>query len=92
MQAAPLSTAPDPTVAAPDDRLSRMRAGQQATVAGICDDCDPAVRCRLRDLGFTAGTAVTCVRRAPLGSPVVYRIGETDLCLRQPLAELVLVR
>ena len=92
MQAAPLSTAPDPAGALPDDTLSTMRAGQQATVAGICEDCDTAVRCRLRDLGFTAGTPVTCVRRAPLGSPVVYRIGETDLCLRRPLAELVLVR
>ncbi|MCB2178087.1 MAG: ferrous iron transport protein A [Actinomycetales bacterium] len=92
MQAAPLSTAPDPAGTVPADRLSTMRAGQQATVAGICEDCDTAVRCRLRDLGFTAGTPVTCVRRAPLGSPVVYRIGETDLCLRRPLAELVLVR
>lgn len=92
MQAAPLSTAPGSPDAAPGDRLSRMRTGEQATVAGICEDCDTAVRCRLRDLGFTAGTPVTCVRRAPLGSPVVYRIGETDLCLRRPLAELVLVR
>lgn len=86
-------TAPNPADATPGDaRLSRMRTGQAATVAGICEDCDAAVRCRLRDLGFTAGTPVTCVRRAPLGSPVVYRIGETDLCLRRPLADLVLVR
>lgn len=92
MHAAPLSTARDSASDVPDDRLSRMRVGQQATVGGICEDCETAVRCRLRDLGFTAGTPVTCVRRAPLGSPVVYRIGETDLCLRRPLAELVLIR
>ncbi len=92
MQAAPLTTAPGSAGTVPHDSLSRMRAGQQATVAGLREDCDAAVRCRLRDLGFTPGTPVTCVRRAPLGSPVVYRIGETDLCLRRPLAELVLVR
>ncbi|MDO8107460.1 FeoA family protein [Isoptericola sp. b441] len=76
---------------APADRLARLRTGDAATVAEICE-CDPAVRCRLRDLGITAGAPVVCVRRAPFGSPVVYRIGESDLCLRSDLAELVVVR
>ncbi|MCV2393388.1 ferrous iron transport protein A [Actinotalea sp. M2MS4P-6] len=80
------------STAAAERSLAGLRTGDAATVAAICETCDPALRCRLRDLGFTAGTPVSCVRRAPFGSPMVYRIGETDLCLRRGLAELVLVR
>lgn len=72
-------------------RLSSLRAGESSQVLGISATCEPAVRCRLRDLGVTAGTEVTCVRRSPFGSPVVYRIGESDLCLRSSLADLVVV-
>ncbi len=79
------------TALSTEPRLSSLRAGESAEVAGICASCEPGLRGRLRDLGITSGTPVTCVRRAPLGSPVVYRIGESDLCLRRALADLVVV-
>jgi ferrous iron transport protein A len=86
------ATAPAPTdQARPGVRLSALRTGDQAQVARLADSLPPAVRRRLHDLGVVAGTSVTCVRRAPFGSPVVYRLGETDLCLRRALADAVVV-
>lgn len=44
---------------------------------------------RLGDLGFTPGTTVEVVRRAPLRDPVVYRVRDYDICLRRAQAALV---
>lgn len=38
---------------------------------------------RLRELGFTPGTDVEFVRRAPLGDPLCFRLRGTELCLRR---------
>lgn len=72
-------------------RLSDLRRGDDARVTALRDDLGPEVCRRLGDLGFRPGTAVQCLRRAPLGSPVVYCIGEVELCLRGDLAACVLV-
>ena len=83
----------DPDSGAPDRPrvLSGLRTGDRAMVSGIESGLDAAVRRRLHDLGVSPGTPVTCLRRAPFGGPIVYRIGETELCLRRTLADAVLV-
>lgn len=48
-----------------------------------------AAAARLADLGFTAGTEVRVVRRAPLRDPVIYRVKDYELCLRRGQAECV---
>lgn len=80
-----------PVLATTGVRMSALRRGDVARVSGLDPDLDAAVRRRLLDLGFVCDAAVQCLRRAPLGSPTVYRIGETDLCLRGDLARCVLV-
>lgn len=45
---------------------------------------------RLGELGFTPGTVVEVVRRAPLRDPVVYRVRDYEICLRR--TEAVYVR
>jgi len=81
----------------PDDvtptvtRLSSLHRGAVGRVAGLDPVLGPAVRRRLADLGFVFDAQVRCLRRAPLGSPTVFRIGETDLCLRRSLSDRVLV-
>jgi Fe2+ transport system protein FeoA len=93
------ATAPAPTDARPPARpgvpagvrLSTLRTGDRAVVVGLAGTLAPAVRRRLHDLGVAAGTPVTCLRRAPFGSPVVYRVGDTDLCLRRALTDAVVV-
>lgn len=70
---------------APEDgsRLSAMAAGATALVTGIDPATTPEVVRRLRELGFRTGIEVHCLRRAPLGSPTAYRVGESDICLRR---------
>lgn len=71
--------------------LSALRTGETGRVVGLADHLGPAVCRRLADLGFLAQTPVECLRRAPMGTPVVYCVGESELCLRGDLAECVLV-
>lgn len=71
--------------------LLSLRRGQAATVVAVSDELGAAAGRRLADLGFVAGTRVQCLRRSPFGSPVVYAVGESDLCLRADLASAVLV-
>jgi ferrous iron transport protein A len=49
----------------------------------------PVTARRLVDLGFTRGTAVRVLRRAPLRDPVVYRVKDYELCLRRAQAACV---
>ncbi len=44
---------------------------------------------RLRELGLTAGTPVSFVRRAPLGDPLCFRFRGIELCLRRDEARRV---
>lgn len=72
-------------------RLATLSAGGRARVVGLDAATPGEVARRLYDLGFRANTTVTCVRRAPLGSPTVYRVGESDVCLRPAEARRVTV-
>lgn len=44
---------------------------------------------RLRELGFTPGTEVVFLRRAPLGDPLLFRLRGTDLSLRRSEAACI---
>ncbi len=70
-------------------RLATLRRGQRARVIGLDQAAPAEVARRLHDLGFRRGTPVTCVRRAPLGSPTIYRLGESDICLRRAEASWI---
>jgi ferrous iron transport protein A len=71
--------------------MTTLRRGGQGRVARLDPALPAAVSRRLIDLGFTVGADVRCLRRAPLGSPVIYRVGETELCLRRGLSDCVLI-
>ncbi len=73
-------------------RLSALVRGARAQVTGIDPATPLPVARRLRDIGFRADTPVTCLRRAPLGSPTIYRVGESDVCLRRSEAQHVTVK
>jgi ferrous iron transport protein A len=61
-------------------------------VVGLTPEASPATARRLEDLGFTRGTTVEVVRRAPLRDPVIYRVKDYDLCLRRAQSGCVLAR
>jgi ferrous iron transport protein A len=49
----------------------------------------PEVANRLRQLGFRPAANVEVIRRAPLGDPTIYRVQDTELCLRRREARLI---
>jgi ferrous iron transport protein A len=86
-----LATGVDALAAAPCVPMSELRRGALARVVGLDPTLPRSVSRRLADLGFTADTEIECVCRAPLGSPTIYRVGESRLCLRRGLCEGILV-
>jgi ferrous iron transport protein A len=69
--------------------LTQLSPGQHATIAGLTADATPAVATRLRQLGFRPTARVEVIRRAPLGDPTIYRVLDTELCIRRREARLI---
>ncbi|EID14866.1 FeoA family protein [Mycobacterium xenopi RIVM700367] len=69
--------------------LAQLAPGQQATVVGLAPQADPAVGRRLHQLGFRPTARVDVIRRAPLGDPTIYRVHNTELCIRRREARLI---
>lgn len=69
--------------------LADLAPGASAVVVRVAVDQSPETARRLEDLGFTPGTVVQVVRRAPLKDPVVYRVKDYDVCLRRAHAACV---
>jgi ferrous iron transport protein A len=69
--------------------LADLAPGVRATVTHVVAAAAAAER--LADLGFTAGTVVRVVRRAPLRDPVIYRVKDYEICLRREQAVCVRV-
>lgn len=72
--------------------LCDLAPASRASVAAVTSDTSQATARRLRDLGFTPGTEIEVVRRAPLRDPMIYRLRDYEVCLRRAQAGCVLVR
>lgn len=70
--------------------LHELPPGTEATVVSLTGD--PAARWRMLDLGLVPGTAVTVLRRSPLGDPTLYGFRGTMIALRKQDAAGVLVQ
>lgn len=87
----PSCNKPQPTVVestAPASLADLPRIGL-GRVLGVQGDDDTAQR--LRELGFTPGTEVQFVRRAPFGGPLIVQLRGYQLCLRATEARRVQV-
>jgi ferrous iron transport protein A len=62
--------------------LADLDRGQRATVVGYADQVEATTARRLFDLGLVPGVEVTMVRRAPLRDPVIFRVGDYEIALR----------
>ena len=69
--------------------LDQLPIGEVATIA--CFDDDDIVARRLFDLGFMPGESVTRLRQAPLGDPLMFRVGGVEIVLRRAQAKRILV-
>ncbi len=77
------SDASTPTDPARSTCLADLRPGMRAEVVDIDTAVGPSTARRLFDLGFTPGSEVTVLRRAPLGDPVVLHVAEYEVALRR---------
>jgi len=71
--------------------LCDLAPARRASVAAVSAGASPSTARRLMDLGFTPGTEIEVVRRAPLRDPVIYRLRDYEVCLRRAQAGCVLV-
>jgi len=62
--------------------LADLDRGKRAVVLGYSDLMEPSTARRLFDLGLAPGVEVTMVRRAPLGDPVIFGVGDYEIALR----------
>jgi ferrous iron transport protein A len=69
--------------------LAQLPPGARATVVGTLPQATSAVASRLVQLGFRPSAQVDVIRRAPLGDPTIYRVQDTELCLRRREAQLI---
>jgi ferrous iron transport protein A len=69
--------------------LAQLSPGHRATVVGTVAEANPVIVNRLGQLGFRAKARVDVIRRAPLGDPTIYRVRDTELCLRRREAQLI---
>ena len=69
--------------------LAQLAPGQRATIVGFAPQANSAVAGRLHQLGFRPAARVEVIRRAPLGDPTIYRVLDTELCIRSREARLV---
>ena len=67
--------------------LDALRVGEAATIAAF--DANDVVARRLFDLGFTPGEPVVRLRQAPLGDPLMFRVGGIEIVLRRTEARRV---
>ncbi|MBO4932716.1 MAG: ferrous iron transport protein A [Clostridia bacterium] len=72
-------------------KLCDLRPGESAVVHTVADPAHPLAD-RLRDLGLTAGSAVTCTMQSPLGDPCAYLVRGAVIALRRRDAGIVSVR
>lgn len=77
------------TAQAEKTTLAQAHSHDVFTISHIHETCDSVLAQRLYDLGFREETQVECIRRAPLGSPIMFRVCDTDICLRASQAKLI---
>jgi ferrous iron transport protein A len=71
--------------------LHQLTAGQTGIIMSVNEAQGETWTRRMEDLGFTPGTTVTALRRAPLGDPTIYRISSYELSLRKREARHIMV-
>lgn len=67
----------------------QLSANQTAQITGFSSQIALDQKKRLEDLGFKMSEVVICLRKMPLGGPVVYQVQSTAYALEKELAEQV---
>lgn len=73
--------------ASPECSLNSLTAGSRAGI--LCIECGQDVSLRLQELGFVPGANVEVLST---GCPLVVRVGDTRLCIREAQASVIKVQ
>ena len=68
-------------------KLSELKKGENGIIKKI--NGQGLLRKRLSEMGFIKGKTIEAVRSAPLGSPVVYRILNSEIAITPEIASLI---
>ena len=68
-------------------RLSELETGGKGVIVKVLGH--GGFRKRIVEMGFIKGKTVEAVRYAPLGSPVVYRILNSEIAITPNIASLI---
>lgn len=69
--------------------LAQTEMGETVKISGL--NTDGAMRRRLQDIGFTAGTSVQRLQSGPAGDPTAFYIKGTVIALRREDSACILV-
>ena len=69
------------------ERLTTLKLGQGAVVAGLAPSCRGTERRRFLDLGILPGTRIEAALVSPSGNPVAYRVRGALIALRHDQAD-----
>ncbi|RLI91024.1 MAG: ferrous iron transport protein A [Candidatus Altiarchaeales archaeon] len=72
-----------------EKKLSELKIGDFGTVIRIEES---SIRKRMLDMGFTPGTKIKIMRKAPLGDPICCEIRGTLVSLRKEEASKIIVK
>jgi ferrous iron transport protein A len=68
-------------------KLDQLSVGETGSVLSLSGE--PLLRERLAELGFTPGTVVRIVRKAPLGDPLHVRVRSGSFAIRADEARCI---
>ena len=68
-------------------KLTELKKGEKGVITKIY--VQGLLRKRLSEMGFIKGKTVEAVRYAPLGSPVVYRILNSEVAITPDIASQI---
>ena len=72
--------------------LDCLARGETAVITAIDrGGVDPATADRVHEMGFDEGVEVELLHRAPLGDPIMLRVGTMSVALRRRLAAMITV-
>ena len=84
----PIPSASGAIQTVPDDRLSALEPGEQATISRVSDTSPDKLR-YLGTMGLYPDTVVSVVERQPFGGPLLVRVGDTDHYVGAELADTI---
>ncbi|GGF76858.1 FeoA family protein [Alteromonas lipolytica] len=69
--------------------LWELGKSKSATVTQVDTSLDQQIIARLSEMGLSQGRSVQCVRRGPLGGPMVMQLGGSVFAIEHDLASRI---